>query len=118
MTAISDDTRAGIPIAPDRATHPMMSRPSVCRAMKRRLVILAAAALVAVSLPAAASAHNRGLVWVPTGECVQVGSLKSVYPGPDKTTELDLDSAVEGDNIGTSFAAGQGNSAVEKGACP
>ena len=95
-----------------------MNRPSIFLTMKRRLVILAAAALVTLSLPSATSAHNRGLVWLPTGECVQVGSLKSVYPGPDKTTELDLDPTVEGDNIGTSYAAQQGNSAVEKGACP
>lgn len=118
VTAVSEEARAGIPLDSERATGGMMNRPSIFPTMKRRLVILTAAALVTLSLPSATSAHNRGLVWLPTGECVQVGSLKSVYPGPDKTTELDLDPTVEGDNIGTSYAALQGNSAVEKGACP
>jgi hypothetical protein len=118
MTAVSEEARAGIPLEPERGTGGMTSRESVPRTIRRRLVILAAAVLVTRSLPSAASAHNRGQVLLPTGECVQVGSLKSVYPGPDKTTELDLDPTVEGDNIGTSYAAQQGNSAVEKGACP
>ena len=117
VTAISQQARAGVSRRPEGATGDM-ERPSSSRPITRRLVILAAAALLTLSVPSAASAHNRGLVWLPSGECVQVGSLKSVYPGPDKTTELDLDPTVEGDNIGTSFAAQQGESAVEKGACP
>jgi hypothetical protein len=118
MTAVSEAARAGVPLEPERATGGMMNRESVSRTIRRRLVILVAAALVTLSLPSATSAHNRGLVWLPTGECVQVGSLTSVSPGPDKTTQLDLDPTVEGDNIGTSYAAQQGDSAVEKGACP
>jgi hypothetical protein len=89
--------------------------------MKRRVSFLAAAAamVVVLTFPAAVSAHNRGLVWLPTGECVQVGSLKSVSPGPDKDTFLDLrPETTPADEIGTAFAADEGNSAVEKGACP
>jgi hypothetical protein len=88
--------------------------------MNRRLSLLAAAAALAVSfaLPSIAAAHNRALVWLPDGTCVQVGSIKSVYPGPDKDTQLDLDPDADGDNIGASYAALQGNSALEKGACP
>ena len=52
---------------------------------------------------------------IPAG---QVGALNEVYPGPDKTTKLDLDPAAEGDNFGTSWAATRGKSALEKGACP
>jgi hypothetical protein len=89
--------------------------------MRRITFLVAAAALVAaLALPAVASAHNRGLVWLPNGDCVQVGSLKSVFV-PAFGTFLDLDPA-DGpyplDEYGTSFAASQGNSALEKGACP
>jgi hypothetical protein len=90
--------------------------------MRRRISLLATAAgmvaMLAVASPAAA--HNRGLVWLPGGECVQVGSLKSVYV-PALGTYQDLDPS-DGpypfDEYGASFAASQGNSAVEKGACP
>jgi hypothetical protein len=89
--------------------------------MKRRISLLATAAslvdVLAVASPAAA--HNRGLVWLPTGECVQVGSLKSVYPGPDKSTQLDLrPETIPADEIGTAYAADEGNSKIEKGDCP
>ena len=88
--------------------------------MKRRLSLLATAATLAAMLafPAVAAAHNRGLVWLPNGGCVQVGALNEVYPGPDKTEKLDLDPVAEGDNFGTSWAAARGNSALEKGVCP
>lgn len=89
--------------------------------MKRRISLLATAVgmVATLAIAPAASAHNRGLVWLPTGECVQVGSLKSVML-PDGTY-LDLYPADGGyplDEYGTSFAASQGDSAVEKGACP
>ena len=87
--------------------------------MKRRIALLATAAgmVVALAIAPVASAHNRALVWLPTGECVQVGSLKSVTL-PDGTF-LDLRPETSpADEIGTSFAAEEGNSALEKGACP
>ena len=74
-----------------------------------------AAALLLVLAPTA-SAHNRAHLVLPNGQCIIVGSEKSVVL-PDGTL-LDLDPYVEGDEIGTSFAALQGNSAIEKGACP
>jgi len=89
--------------------------------MKRRISLLATAAgmVVALAIAAPVAAHNRGLVWLPTGECVQVGSLKSVSPGPDKTTFLDLrPETIPADEIGTAFAADEGNSKLEKGDCP
>lgn len=89
--------------------------------MKRRISLLATAAslVVVLAVAAPAAAHNRGLVWLPTGECVQVGSLKSVYPGPDKTTQLDLrPETFPADEIGTAYAADEGNSKLEKGDCP
>lgn len=75
---------------------------------------LAAALLLA--LAPTASAHNRAHLILPNGQCIIVGSEKSVSL-PDGTL-LDLDPYVEGDEIGTSFAALQGSSAIEKGPCP
>jgi len=70
-----------------------------------------------LAIAPAAGAHNRALIWLPTGECVQVGSLKSVTL-PDGSF-LDLrPETVPADEIGTSFAAEEGNSALEKGQCP
>jgi hypothetical protein len=73
------------------------------------------AALLLVLAPTA-SAHNRAHLILPDGSCIIVGSEKSVtLPGG---TLLDLDPYVEGDEIGTSYAAYQGNSAIAKGPCP
>ncbi|HEX7172019.1 MAG TPA: hypothetical protein VF365_05355 [Candidatus Limnocylindria bacterium] len=85
---------------------------------RRRSLLIAATFAALLALPGVASAHNRGLVWLPSGECVQVGALNEVYPGPDKSTKLDLDPITDGDNFGTSWAATRGGSALEKGACP
>jgi hypothetical protein len=74
-----------------------------------------AATLLLVLAPTA-SAHNRAHLVLPNGRCIVVGSEKSVML-PDGTL-LDLDPYVEGDEIGTSFAALRGNSAIEKGPCP
>ena len=85
--------------------------------MKRRVYFLAAVAVAAAfSVAPTASAHNRAHLVLPDGSCIIVGSEKSVTL-PDGTL-LDLDPYVEGDEIGTSYAAYQGNSAIEKGPCP
>ncbi len=76
--------------------------------------------VVAFAVATPAAAHNRALVWLPNGGCVQVGSLKSVWvPGKDAYQDLDpSDGGYPFDEYGTSFAASQGNSALVKGACP
>jgi hypothetical protein len=87
--------------------------------MKRRISLLATAAgmVVALAVAPSAAAHNRAHIILPNGECIIVGSEKSVTL-PDGTF-LDLrPETVPADEIGTSFAAEQGNSAIEKGACP
>ena len=87
--------------------------------MKRRISLLAATVAMAATLAIApaVAAHNRGLIWLPSGECLQIGSLKSVTL-PDGTL-LDLrPETFPADEIGTAFAADEGNSAIEKGACP
>ena len=86
--------------------------------MKRRISLLVAvASLVAtLTLPGLASAHNRGRVVLPSGECIVVGALNEVFL-PDGT-KLDLDPVTAGDNFGASWAATRGNSALDKEACP
>jgi hypothetical protein len=87
--------------------------------MKRRISLLATAASVVVVLAIAspAAAHNRAHVILPSGDCIIVGSEKSVTL-PDGTF-LDLrPETVPADEIGTSFAAEEGNSKLEKGPCP
>ena len=87
--------------------------------MKRRISLLATAAGMAVMLAIAPSvaAHNRAHLILPNGDCIIVGSEKSVTL-PDGTF-LDLrPETVPADEIGTSFAAEEGNSAIEKGPCP
>ncbi len=84
--------------------------------MVRRSLVLSAL-ILALALPTAASAHNRAHLILPSGECIIVGSEKSVTL-PDGTL-LDLrPETTPADEIGTAFAALQGNSAIEKGPCP
>jgi len=87
--------------------------------MKRRISLLATAAgMVAVlALAPSAAAHNRAHIILPNGECIIVGSEKSVTL-PDGTF-LDLrPETVPADESGTAFAADEGNSRLEKGPCP
>ena len=73
--------------------------------------------VMALTLTSAASAHNRAHIILPTGACIIVGSEKSVVL-PDGTL-LDLrPETTPADEIGTAFAAEEGNSAIEKGPCP
>jgi hypothetical protein len=77
----------------------------------------AAASMLALMLSPTALAHNRAHIILPSGECLIVGSEKSVTL-PDGT-QLDLrPETTPADEIGTSFAAEEGNSQLEKGPCP
>jgi hypothetical protein len=79
--------------------------------------VLASMLGAAVTTAPVASAHNRAHLILPTGECIVVGSEESVIL-PDGSM-LDLrPETVPADEIGTSFAAEEGNSALEKGGCP
>lgn len=83
----------------------------------RTLLLVIAAAALALTFAPLASAHNRAHVILPTGQCIVVGSEKSVTL-PDGTF-LDLrPETVPADEIGTAFAADEGNSALQKGPCP
>jgi hypothetical protein len=75
------------------------------------------AAALALMLTPAAPAHNRAHITLPDGTCIIVGSEKSVTL-PDGTL-LDLrPETTPADEIGTAFAADEGNSRLEKGSCP
>ena len=92
--------------------------------MKRLTMKIAVSGTVLMSMLGAgvatapvASAHNRAHVILPSGECIIVGSEKSVTL-PDGTM-LDLrPETVPPDEIGAAFAADEGNSALQKGPCP
>jgi hypothetical protein len=86
--------------------------------MKKVTTVLLVLA-TALALAPAASAHNRAHIILPSGECMIVGSVKSVSL-PDGTL-LDLRPETPwqvADEYGTAFAADEGNSALQKGACP
>jgi hypothetical protein len=89
--------------------------------MNKKLICLPAAVLLAGATELAhgtvASAHNRAHIILPSGDCIIVGSEKSVTL-PDGTL-LDLrPETFPADEFGTAFAAEEGQSRVEKGACP
>lgn len=84
----------------------------------RKLTLIVVLGLLVLAFPAAASAHNRGLIWTPNGDCVQVGSLKSVALPDGSWLDLRPETAYPLDEYGASYAADEGNSAVEKGQCP
>ena len=80
-------------------------------------VFTAAGLTLVLSAPAAA--HNRAHIILPDGSCIVVGSEKWVDL-PDGT-RLDLRPETPwqvADEFGTSFAADEGNSRLQKGPCP
>jgi hypothetical protein len=86
--------------------------------MKRLTTVLLVLAAT-LALAPAASAHNRAHIILPSGECMIVGSVKSVSL-PDGTL-LDLRPETPwqvADEFGTAFAADEGNSRLQKGPCP
>ena len=83
----------------------------------RKLTLIIAIGLLVLAFPAAAAAHNRAHIILPTGQCIVVGSEKSVTL-PDGTL-LDLrPETTLADEIGTAFAADEGKSRLQKFGCP
>lgn len=87
--------------------------------MKRRISLLATAAgmVLMLAIAPSAAAHNRAHIILPSGECMIVGSEKSVTL-PDGTLHDLRPETVPADEIGTAFAADEGNSRLQKGPCP
>jgi hypothetical protein len=86
----------------------------------RKLALLSAAALAALTAATGASAHNAGYVITGNGTCQEVGSGKEAPLVPEQnpnrnaaTGQLDLIPG-PGDQYGARFAADQGNSAVQR----
>ncbi|MFO7590493.1 MAG: hypothetical protein R6X23_06295 [Acidimicrobiia bacterium] len=85
-----------------------------------------AAAAVALLLAPAATAHNRAHIILPDGTCMIVGSVKSVdlpenAAAPTNSLgQRDLRPGLpdDADEIGTAYAADEGNSRLQKGPCP
>jgi hypothetical protein len=87
------------------------------RKLVSAVAVIAAATAMGLTFSSAASAHNRAHVILPSGECIIVGSEKSVTL-PDGSL-LDLrPETTPADEIGTAFAADEGNSRLQKGPCP
>jgi hypothetical protein len=84
--------------------------------MKKIGTLLAVLAALTLTPASVAHAHNRAHIVLPTGTCIIAGSEKSVTL-PDGTL-LDLrPETTPADEIGTAFAAEEGNSALQKGPC-
>ena len=73
------------------------------------------------ALPVVAAAHNVGHVFLPDGECLEVGSVKEApLVGKDRT-QLDLVPGTANpprDEYGTSFVGYWGNTPILPGRCP
>lgn len=86
-------------------------------------VALGAGLSVAAVFPVSANAHNAGHVFLPSGECRNVGGGKSVaLPASaaaytNAAGERDLIPSTPGDEIGARYAAEQGNSRVLPRSC-
>lgn len=86
---------------------------------RRTLVLVSLVATVVLTLAPAVSAHNRAHVVLPTGRCIIVGSEKSVTLPDGSLLDLRPETPPEvADEFGTSFAADEGRSFLQKGACP
>lgn len=87
--------------------------------MKRRISLVATAAgmVLMLAIAPSAAAHNRAHIILPSGECMIVGSEKSVTL-PDGTLHDLRPETLPADEIGTAFAADEGNSRLQKGPCP
>jgi len=87
------------------------------RKLASAIAVVAAATGMQLAFGGAAFAHNRAHVILPSGACIIVGSEKSVTL-PDGSLHDLRPETTPADEIGTSFAAEQGKSRLEKGPCP
>lgn len=83
----------------------------------RTLLLVLATMSMALAFAPAASAHNRAHIILPTGQCIVVGSEKSVTLPSGAFLDLRPET-VPADEIGTAFAADEGNSRLQKFGCP
>lgn len=79
--------------------------------------VISLAAVLHVTVITAASAHNRAHIILPSGQCLVVGSEKSVTL-PDGSLHDLRPETYPADEVGTAYAADEGNSFLRKGGCP
>jgi hypothetical protein len=79
--------------------------------------VISLAAVLQVSASIGASAHNRAYIILPSGECLIVGSEKSVTLPDGSLHDLRPETS-PADEIGTAYAAEEGKSFLLKGGCP
>lgn len=86
----------------------------------RRLIPTVGLAIITLLAPAGTFAHNAGHLWLPNGECHEVGSFREApLVGPDRTS-LDLVPATPTepyDEYGVSFVGYWGNTPIYPGPC-
>lgn len=79
------------------------------------------AVLAVMAAPAVASAHNAGHLYLPSGECHEVGSFRPApLVGPDRH-QLDLVPETPNppfDEYGVSFVGYEGRTPILPGGCP
>lgn len=83
----------------------------------RTVLLILVTTAIALTFAPAASAHNRAHIILPTGQCIIVGSEKSVTLPTGALLDLRPET-FPADEFGTAFAADEGNSRLQKGACP
>lgn len=85
--------------------------------MRSAAVVLAATAAIGLTSSSTAGAHNRAHIILPSGECIIVGSEKSVMLPDGSLLDLRPETTPQ-DEIGTAFVAAEGNPRVLLGPCP
>jgi len=94
---------------------------------RRLLLAVMVALLFSAAVVSLASAHNAGHIILPSGQCLNVGSLKdaplvpAANPNRNDLGQLDLidgPSPDTGDQYGARFAAIQGSTPILPGECP
>jgi hypothetical protein len=91
------------------------------RKTARRLATVTALTGASLTLALPASAHNAGHVFLPSGECLAIGSFRDApLVGSDRHT-LDLvpeTPTVPFDEYGVSFVGFEGQTPIAPGPCP
>ena len=87
------------------------------RKLAFRAAVVATAAATGLTFSSTASAHNRAHIILPDGRCIIVGSEKSVTLPDGSLHDLRPETTPQ-DEIGTAFAADEGNTRLQKGPCP
>lgn len=81
------------------------------------LLLVLATTAMALTFAPAVSAHNAAQITLPTGVCMTVASEKNVFLGDGSKLDLRPETVPDGE-VGTSYAADEGNTPLTKAPCP